>query len=92
MVTPVKESKEVSDDESKDLDNISEKKQAKNESSATEEKKDSIKPKDIDSPRSGSNVGKQEEEEQNNKEPLGDVWIFDTFLSKWFQIKPQLLI
>ena len=39
-----------------------------------------------------SRSAKQEEDEQNNKEPLGDVWIFDTFLSKWFEIKPQLLI
>ena len=31
-------------------------------------------------------------EETNNKEPLGDVWVFDTFLCKWFEIEPKLLI
>ena len=63
---------------------------------ASESKKDE-KAKDKEGSAAGgsaSNKGSQngEEEEENNKAPLSDVWVFDTFLSKWFEIHPELLI
>ena len=63
LVGSIKEAKEASDEESKEIENVSEKKQNKNDSSASEEKRESNKAKDDESPKSRSRSGKQEEAE-----------------------------
>ena len=62
LVASIKDVKEVSEEESKDIENLSEKKINKNESSASEEKRDQ-KAKEDESPKSVSRSAKQEEDE-----------------------------
>ena len=58
LVTSIKDVKEVSEEESKDLENLSEKKINKNDSSASEEKREPQKARDDESPKSMSRSAK----------------------------------